>query len=316
MNINHIEYLMAIREQGSISKAAQKLFVSAPAISLAVKSMEEELGYPLLIRLQNGVKFSEEGKEALEIFRDIQKSMEQLKMIGERKKQVSGEFVIASNYNFSSSFVIPAIVNLKRKFPNLKFHLKTGDSYAIISLVEQGKADFGLILRCKLDEQLQLREISRNSIERLELFKDEMRFLVRADHPLVQKKELNLSDLINYPLVCYVDTFNRNIPVFFRELFHLSEVDGVGKAPDNIMRVNDKEDVFSLLMESDGIALIPYSNKFYIESHYSNLTYLPISDPRLVAKVSLIYKENFSNHSMNILIQEFKEFWAQFSFEK
>ena len=55
MNLNQFEYLLTVYQEKSITKAAQKLFVSAPAISTAVKQMEEELGYSILIRQPNGI---------------------------------------------------------------------------------------------------------------------------------------------------------------------------------------------------------------------------------------------------------------------
>ena len=61
MNLNQFEYLLTVYQEKSITKAAQKLFVSAPAISTAVKQMEEELGYSILIRQPNGIVFTEKG---------------------------------------------------------------------------------------------------------------------------------------------------------------------------------------------------------------------------------------------------------------
>ena len=79
MNLNQFEYLLAIHQYGSITKAAQHLFVSAPAISNAIKSLEDEMGYPILIRQQNGVSFTKEGEETILALQIIQEQLLYLK---------------------------------------------------------------------------------------------------------------------------------------------------------------------------------------------------------------------------------------------
>lgn len=54
MRLNQLSYLVAIERYGTISRAAEALYVSQPSISVAVRELEEELGYPLLVRNNRG----------------------------------------------------------------------------------------------------------------------------------------------------------------------------------------------------------------------------------------------------------------------
>ena len=56
MNLNHLEYLITVAENGSINRAAQALYVSQPYLSGVIKSVEEELGFPVFMLTSTGVE--------------------------------------------------------------------------------------------------------------------------------------------------------------------------------------------------------------------------------------------------------------------
>lgn len=319
MNLNQFEYLLAIYEQGSITKAAQKLFVSAPAISNAIRSLEEELGYAILLRFQNGVGFTVEGEAAVKTIKNIQNLIMHLKQIQCMESKIHGEYVMASNFHFTSILVLPTILDLQKEFSNVKIHLKTGDSYSIISQVEQEEVDFGLVLRCNLDAQMQQREINRYSLKWATLFNDEMRFLVRKEHPLLAKDNLNLIDLFSYPFICYADTNNKHIPEFFEMLLLKTEKEmenDTFRSISNMVRVNDRENLFEMLAMTDGVAFVPYSNALYLNKHYPDLSFLSFSDEQLNAEVGLVYKGKEFDQSLELLLEEFKTRLAKYFKER
>lgn len=310
MNLNQFEYLLAIHEYGSVKMAAQQLFVSAPAISKMIHSLEDELGYTLLTRLPNKVEFTEKGEEAVQVIKRIQDNISQLKRIGEVGFELHGEFMIGSTTHFTCSTIIPIFVQLHNEYSGLKLHLQSGDTDTIIKLTGQDKVDSGLVLICELDGPILLREIKRNKLEFDELFKDELRFVVRQDHPLVKKRGALLMDALKYPYVCYEETVNQSFLDFFKLLF--SDQD-LGESIDhynyetNIIRINDRESLFELLSLTDGVTLLPKSNEDFLSERYPNLRFLPISDDRLKCKIGLIYKDSFRSKDKELLIAELKE---------
>ncbi|MEE0510109.1 MAG: LysR family transcriptional regulator [Peptococcaceae bacterium] len=307
MNLNQFEYLLAIYEQGSITKAAQKLFVSAPAISNAIRSLEEELGYAILLRYQNGVGFTSEGEEVIKTVKNIQNLIIHLKQIQCTECKIYGEYVMASNFHFTSILVLPTILDLHKEFSNVRIHLKTGDSYSIISQVEQEEVDFGLVLRCNLDAHMQQREINRYNLKWITLFNDEMRFLVRKGHPLLVKKRLKLTDLFSYPFICYADTNNKHIPEFFEMLLLETEKENDSfESISNMVRVNDRENLFEMLAMTDGVAFVPFSNNLYLKKHYPDLCFVNFSDEQLNAEVGLVYKGKDFDQSLELLLEEFE----------
>ena len=66
MRLTQLQYLLEIKKQGSISKAAQHLYIAQPSMSAAIKELEEELGYELMKRSKKGVTFTSLGEQVIE----------------------------------------------------------------------------------------------------------------------------------------------------------------------------------------------------------------------------------------------------------
>lgn len=311
MNLNQFEYLLAIYQQGSITKAAQMLFVSAPAVSNAVKSLEDELGYPILVRLQNGVSFTPEGEEAIHILQELQAGIVRLKQIGHSDKTIAGEFILGGTSHFNSAVLLPLILQMHARYPELKLHLRGGDSDTTISAVGQDTVHIGLVLICELDAAVMFREISRNQLEFYQLFLDEMRFVVRKQHPLLQKAHLTMHDVFQYPYICYVETVHKYVPDFFLSL--ISRMSGEKetyyqeKADNkllNMVRINDRESLYEMLLHTNGVTLMPFSIQDYLQEKQPGLQFLELSDPRLRCQVGLIHKKRPASRAEIVLWEE------------
>ena len=71
MELRHLKYFVTAAELGSITRAAEKLFIAQPPLSAQLKQLEEEVGVPLLVRLPRGVRLTEAGASFLEDARAI-----------------------------------------------------------------------------------------------------------------------------------------------------------------------------------------------------------------------------------------------------
>lgn len=89
MRLNQLSYLVAIERYGTISRAAEALYVSQPSISVAVRELEEELGYPLLVRNNRGIRFTEEGLQVLQRARNILREVDEIHCIRQESEALS-----------------------------------------------------------------------------------------------------------------------------------------------------------------------------------------------------------------------------------
>ena len=86
MTFQQLRYLLEVHKTGSISKAAENLFVSRPSVSLSISSQEAELGYPLFIRSQNGLIPSPQGRTVIKYANNICQTHEMIKNINTKEQ--------------------------------------------------------------------------------------------------------------------------------------------------------------------------------------------------------------------------------------
>ena len=91
MTFQQLRYLMEVYRTGSVSQAAEKLFVSRPSVSIGINSLEEELGYPIFFRTAQGLTPTRQGKQFLEYAAKIIETQRLMERIG---KETKSRFVI------------------------------------------------------------------------------------------------------------------------------------------------------------------------------------------------------------------------------
>lgn len=95
MNTLYLRYVLEIERCGSISQAAQNLFMAQPNLSKAIKDLEEELSYQIFNRNSNGVTVTEKGAEFLYHAQKMMEQMEEIEKLSQRDHMPSKQFKIS-----------------------------------------------------------------------------------------------------------------------------------------------------------------------------------------------------------------------------
>lgn len=169
MNIRQLESFLTVVELQSFSKAAKKLYMSQPAISLQIKALEEQLGVDLLERLERGVIPTLAGKvvcrEAGEILAAFRRLEEE---IGQIKGQQKGTVVVAAS-TVPGEYLLPGLIGEFRKlFPGITVTLVIGDTAQVANQLLSRQADVGITGA----------DISQEELDCWEFFRDELVLLV------------------------------------------------------------------------------------------------------------------------------------------
>jgi len=145
-NYEHYKIFCKIVECQSISKAAEKLYVSQPAISLAVKQLESALNVKLFFRTQRGVNLTAEGKLLYEYVKQgcniIHAGEEKLK---EFDTLETGEISVGASDMTLRFFLLPFIEKFHRDFPSLKIKISNSTTPETLRHLKEGQIDFGVI---------------------------------------------------------------------------------------------------------------------------------------------------------------------------
>lgn len=144
LQLYNVFYTVASLE--NISKAADALYISQPAVSKSIKKLEDILGMQLFYRSSRGVTLTEEGKVFLE---HIKKAMEEI-TLGEEtllklKNRELGSVKIGVSSTICKYFLIPHLKSFIGDYPNIKVMINNQTTMDTLKLVNEGKVDFGIV---------------------------------------------------------------------------------------------------------------------------------------------------------------------------
>ena len=151
MQIKQLEYLVKIVENGSISKAAEQLYITQPNLTKAVSSLEKEYGIRLFNRRARGVELTAEGKEFMRYARKVIAAADALDSnFTSQKKEARAELFLATH---QFDFIYPAMLKTYERFTDQRIHfnLIETDRSDVVQQVLDGNADLGFFVRNDAD---------------------------------------------------------------------------------------------------------------------------------------------------------------------
>ena len=198
MELRVLHYFLAVAREQSISAAAQSLHLSQPALSTQLKALEEELGKQLLIRGTKGsrrVILTEEGmllrRRAEEILTLVQKTETE---IAHADDTVVGDVTIGAGETDMIRLFARAARQLQPRFPDIHYHILSGNAEYVLESLDRGLIDFGLLFGIDALDPRRYESIPLPS-------EDLWGVLMRTDAPLASKTAITPEDLWDKPLI-------------------------------------------------------------------------------------------------------------------
>ncbi|MBQ4518030.1 MAG: LysR family transcriptional regulator [Clostridia bacterium] len=136
------EYVYQVYKERSFTKAAEKLFISQPSLSAAVKNIEKKLGADIFERTGNGIKLTDVGEEYIAATKQIIKIEEEFKnKINDIYNLESGQITVGGS-NYLASYVLPKIINrFTSLYPNIIVTLVEGNSTILRDMLKNDQVD-------------------------------------------------------------------------------------------------------------------------------------------------------------------------------
>jgi len=198
MKLQQLKFLLAIANNNlNITAAAEKLFTSQPGVSKQLKTLEDELGLRLFTRNgKNLESITPAGKQIIHRAEIIMREVENIKNLSaELRNETSGTLSLATTHT-QARYVLPDILAaFHLKYPNVTVDLHQGTTEQIATLLESGDADLAIASGC---------HEFFHDIVHLPCYQWDRVLLLPKDHPLIEKKNINLHDLSIFPLITYV----------------------------------------------------------------------------------------------------------------
>ncbi len=164
MNYSHIELILAIADAGSISQAAENLFVSQPFLSSALKRAEDEIGTPLFKRSKSGVTLTPFGHEYVQYARHIANQIETLNNLYNSKQVPQFRLDVVS---MGFCFLYPMVAEIRKKFQKYpcSFQLSEASLQEQIRQISAGRFEVGLVVHDSNSKKQTLRNIKAKGLE-------------------------------------------------------------------------------------------------------------------------------------------------------
>jgi len=145
MSIRHLNTLVAIADKGSFAAAADTVFITQAAVSMQMKSLEEELGMPLFDRTRRPPVLNEAGLALVPKAREITKSYQQVMDSSAVAQKLAGHLMVGSVPTMLRGVLPTALVNLRQSLPLLHITVSSGQSSSLVAQVERGSIDAAVI---------------------------------------------------------------------------------------------------------------------------------------------------------------------------
>ncbi|SMD14696.1 LysR family transcriptional regulator [Sporomusa malonica] len=274
MNIQDMEYFLAIVEEGSITAAAKRLHIAQPPLSRQMKQLETQLGVQLFERGRRRVKVTEAGNllrhRAEQILELTTNTIKELK---EFETGLRGTLSIGA---VTSSWVtlLPDLIRVFRdRYPHVLFRLREGESRRITELLDKGIVDIGMV-RVPFDTEI---------YESIELPHEPLVIAFKAGNSNSldgDSPEISLAELAGKPLMIH-----RKYEKMLTE--HCQQA---GFAPEILCESDDVLPLLAWAAADIGIAVVPRSAVSLVPS--ANLVTKAIVNPALETAAALIWVRN------------------------
>lgn len=272
MELRVLQYFLAVAREESISGAAEYLHLSQPTLSRQIRDMEEELGKQLIIRGNRKITLTEEGmilrKRAEEIVDLIHKTETEITLSDDT---ISGDVYIGTGETDGNRFLFKAAKELQVSYPDIHFHIVSGDSVDIIDYLDKGLIDFAVLL-------------SPTNLSKYESFvlpyEDTAGILMRKDSPFASKDFITAEDLAKMPLIVSRQQSKNGMLDSLKE-----------NASSKLNIIASYNLLFNAsLMVEEGLGYALGLNKIINTSGSSDLTFRPIS-PTLKIGMHFVWKK-------------------------
>lgn len=202
MRLNQFEMIVALEHCSSLSEAAEKLYMTQPSISKAIRELEEEVGYDILKRKKDGVAFTENGKEVLRLSKEILDNVEKIRNLKQQvDESVVGAISLAGSGYYADKVFSLLVIPLKTKYPNLSVRVVEMFSIDTVKAAGEGRLDFGVVMMYCNDRDSLMYAIRKNGLAYENCFTDYVGIYARRSHPLHKQEHLTMRDVLRYPYV-------------------------------------------------------------------------------------------------------------------
>lgn len=240
MTLQQLKYVIGVSEIGSLNKAAEKLYISQPSLTTAIKDVENEFNIRIFNRSTKGISLTNEGKEFVQHARQIYAQYENLLDNFDSSKKRKKKFAVSCQHY---SFCVKSFINLVKKIEadtsngEYEFAINETRTATVIEDVATMRSEIGILNlsdfnRSYLQKVLKSRELIFTPLVDCKVY-----VYIWKNHPLAKKKSISFEELQEYP--CLIFDQNASSSFYYtEEIFADREYSKIIKTTDRATNLN------------------------------------------------------------------------------
>ncbi|MDQ0205703.1 LysR family transcriptional regulator [Alkalicoccobacillus murimartini] len=272
MEWHHFEYFQTLARTEHMTKSAELLSVSQPALSRSIQRLEEELGVPLFDRKGRSIVLNKYGKLFLERVNRITFELNEAKKeLAELLDPNSGEVTLGFLHTLGPDFIPVLIRSFMIRFPKIKLNLVQNNSHTLTKLIDAGQIDVCLLSEVPLQQK-----------NRWELLKSEELFItLPTSHPLANEVEVKLKQVEHDSFIFLKEGYSLRHTT--DQIFHT-----IGISPTVTFEGEEVQTIAGLIASGLGISLLPK----IAEAKENKIVQIPVQSTECRRKIGVCWNED------------------------
>lgn len=273
MKIRHLKIFITVHDEGNMTTAANKLFMTQPSISQAIKELESYYGVVLFERLSrklyitaSGEKLYQYASHIIKLFDEVEDNL--------KENALQKKLMIGANYTVGVSLIHEYIEKFKRLYPNSEIMVNVNKSSILIEMLRKNELDLALIEEIK----------SKSDLVETVFYNDRIMIVADPEHHLFSKKEVTAHDIVNERLLL------REKGSGVRNLFEL-RMNQIGLFFKPYWESTSTTALINAAKSKIGITVLPFQ---LLKEHIvlGSLKELKVKDIDFSRKLTIVYHKN------------------------
>ena len=256
MDLRLIEAFVAVAHHGSVTKAAEALYLTQPSVTARLNTLEQELGQKLFIRSRRGVVLTEAGsrflRHAERVLREIEEGRQELADLRAGRR---GQLILGAAPAISTYFLPPMVARFAHANPDVELAIRTGHSEDILRLVLEDAVHLGLV-----------RRVVHPAIDSYPVAYEELVLVAPPHHRFASRGEISIAELADEGLVLFDRTSRWHELTWALFAAH-------GVTPNVKLEIDNVETAKRLVEAGLGVALLP---RIAVEREVNAGTVVPV----------------------------------------
>jgi LysR family hydrogen peroxide-inducible transcriptional activator len=276
MTLNELRYIVAVAQERNFGRAAQRCFISQPALSVAIQKLEEELQTQLFERGKNEITVTPVGERIVEQAHKVLEEAARIRDIAQAgRNQLAGVFRLGAIYTVAPYLLPDLVPALNARAPDMPLEIEENVTEQLEAALKTGRIDAAIIAL----------PFQPPGIATEFLYEEPFQVVVPQRHPWAKRKTIDPSELAGEHAIllnvghCFRDQILESCPELNR-----------GDAP--VTRSNSLETIRNMVASGLGVSVLP-RDALTPKYHSRLVVPVPFSKPVPSRRIALAYRKSF-----------------------